>query len=63
MAQVSTRPDELLSNTERRRRTAASLIEKWMLEEDGYDDRVWPLLERELENSDLRCYDAHELGA
>jgi hypothetical protein len=63
MAQVSTRPDELLSNTERRYRTAASLLEKWMLEEDGYDDRVWPILERELEDSALRCSDAHEFGA
>jgi hypothetical protein len=64
MTQISsTEPDQIVSNAERRHRMAALLLEKWMLEEDGYDERVWPILEQELKDSALRCRDAHELGA
>jgi hypothetical protein len=42
---------------------AALLLEKWMLEETDYDDRVWPTLEEELNNSGLQCRDTDEPGA
>ena len=57
MAQTTTEIANPRSETGRGYAAAASLVEKWMFEEDGYDDRVWPLLERELEDSALRCRD------
>jgi hypothetical protein len=42
---------------------AALLLEKWMLEDTGYDDRVWPTLEDELNHGGLKCRDADEPGA
>jgi hypothetical protein len=47
-------------NTGRRYVMAALLLEKWMLEESGYDDRVWPIVEKELQDAVLRCRDVDE---
>jgi len=63
MIQSSTEAAEIASNTDRRRKTAAALLEKWMLEDDGYDDRVWPILEEELRDSALRCRETDEPSA
>jgi hypothetical protein len=63
MVHVSAELEKTVSNTERRHKMAAALLEKWMLEENGYDERVWPILEQELKDSALRCPDTHELGA
>ena len=63
MTQDSMKTTAAASNVERRRITAAALLEKWVLDEDGYDDRVWPALEQELKDGSLRCRDANEPGA
>jgi len=63
MAQTTTETVIYPSNADRGYAAAASLLEKWLVEEDGYDDRVWPAIERELEDGALRCRDADELGA
>jgi hypothetical protein len=63
MTQSSTGAAETTSNVDRRHRTAAALLEKWMLEDDGYDERVWPILEDELRDGALRCRETDEPGA
>ena len=42
-----------LSLAERNRKTAA-LLRKWMADESGYDEEVWPALEQELKDSAVR---------
>jgi len=39
----------------RRYRRAADLIGKWMNEEDGYDDEIWPLVREELAHGRTHC--------
>lgn len=34
---------------DRRTHPAIELLRRWAEEDDGYDDEVWPLLEKELE--------------
>jgi hypothetical protein len=63
MTQISTEATDGAVNASRRCKMAAALLEKWTLEDDGYDDRVWPVLEQELKDSALRCHDTDELGA
>jgi hypothetical protein len=63
MIQASTDVAEAKSNADRRHKTAAALLEKWMLEDDSYDDCVWSVLEQELRDSALRCRETDELGA
>ena len=42
---------ELLSQEERERAMhAADLIQSWIEDESGYDQEIWPLVERELSN-------------
>jgi hypothetical protein len=60
MSQTSTEATQSSSNAGRRHAMAALLLEKWMLEESGYDDRVWPVIEEELRDSGLRCGDTDE---
>ena len=43
------------SGSARRYGKAAALLEKWMLQEDTYDERIWPALEDELSNGGVRC--------
>jgi len=63
MSQTSIETARSPSNSGRRYAMAALLLEKWMLEETDYDDRVWPTLEEELNNSGLQCRDTDEPGA
>ncbi len=63
MSQASTEMARPPSNPDRRYAAAALLLEKWMLEDSGYDDRVWPKLEEELNRGGMQCRDADELGA
>ena len=48
------------SNRSRRYRKAAELLRKWMAQEDDYDERTWPELERELKDGAMRCREIHE---
>ncbi len=34
---------------DKRTHPAVELLRRWTKEDDGYDDEVWPLLEKELE--------------
>jgi len=38
-----------------RYRRAAALIERWLADESGYDEEIWPLLEEELKGGRMRC--------
>ncbi len=49
-----------LSNQDRRLRKAASLLRKWLAEQDDYDERVWPALEPELNDGGMRGGDTDE---
>lgn len=51
------------ANKLRRYRQAAALLRKWIGEQDGYDERTWPALERELKESALRCRENDEPAA
>ena len=51
MSQTSTEIIRSPSNPGRRYAMAALLLEKWMVEDSDYDDRVWPALEAELNDS------------
>ena len=42
---------------------AVRLLESWLAEEDGYDARVWPVLEIELAKDRFCLRDNHEPGA
>lgn len=46
-----------------RQRKAAELIRSWMAEDDGYDERVWPILDAELKKDRFRLRDDDEPGA
>jgi hypothetical protein len=37
-----------------RNRKAAALLRKWMADESGYDEEIWPALEQELKDSAVR---------
>ena len=37
-----------------RNRKAAALLRKWMADESGYDEEIWPALAQELRNSAVR---------
>ncbi len=63
MSQASTEIARTSADSGRRYAMAALLLEKWMLEDTGYDDRVWPTLEEELSHGGLQCRDADEPGA
>jgi hypothetical protein len=42
-------PDPLLTpEVQERQRHAGDLVREWMKEDDGYDEEIWPLLEKEL---------------
>jgi hypothetical protein len=45
--------DRLKARRSRYKR-AASLLEKWMADESGYDETIWPALEQELKDSAVR---------
>lgn len=40
-----------------RNRRLMETIRKWMAEDDGYDERVWPLLDAELKKDRIRLRD------
>jgi hypothetical protein len=63
MSQTTTETMDGSSDVGARYATAAALLEKWMLEESGYDDRVWPVIEQELQQGGLQCRDVDEPGA
>jgi len=63
MAQATTEIVDFRSDSDRGYAAAAALLEKWLIEQDGYDDRVWPVLEQELNDVALKCRDANEVGA
>jgi hypothetical protein len=44
----------------RRYRKAAELLDKWMADDTGYDERTWLALEEELKDSAARCRDQDE---
>ncbi len=46
---------EQLECSQDRRRKAAALIQHWLEDESDHDERFWPVLEVELEESRLRC--------
>jgi hypothetical protein len=54
MSQTSTETAFSPSNARQRYVMAALLLEKWMIEDTDYDDRVWPTLEETLNNSGLQ---------
>ena len=37
------------------RKQAAELIQRWLDDDSGHDERFWPILEEELRDSRLRC--------
>lgn len=42
-------PDPLLTPERReKQRLAAALVREWSKEKDGYDEEIWPLLQKEL---------------
>lgn len=55
MPKIRPEAQPFTSNKNRRYKKAASLLQKWINESDGYDDKVWPLLELELRDSAMRC--------
>ena len=44
----------------KRYRKALELVEKWAKADDDYDERVWPMIERELEATRSRSRSAGE---
>jgi len=36
---------------------AAEMIRQWMATDDGYDERVWPLLDAELKRDPIRYHE------
>jgi hypothetical protein len=57
VTQASPETTDIASILGRKKKIAASLLEKWMLEDDGYDDRVWPVLEQALKDGAMCCRD------
>ncbi len=47
---------------ERQKRLVA-LIRQWMAEDDGYDERVWPILDAELKKDRFRLRDDDQPAA
>ncbi len=60
MTKTSTEVEQSISNPSRHYKKAAALLEKWMSEEDSYDEKIWPALERELKDSAVRCRENDE---
>ena len=63
MTRAPTEIKQSTSNATRRYKKAARLLEKWMSEEDAYDEKTWPALEQELKDSVLRCRYSDESSA
>lgn len=40
-----------------RRRKAAALVQSWLDDPSDHDEKFWPVLEKELRDSRLRCRD------
>lgn len=47
--------DEKTQSRTNRYRQAAYLLRQWRNEDDGYDQKIWPLLKEELGNLRTRC--------
>jgi hypothetical protein len=50
---TSTRASEVKNRLDRYEK-AAEMIRRWMATDDGYDERVWPLLDVELKHDPIR---------
>lgn len=50
-------------NRQRRYQKAAELLRRWMAQADEYDEQTWPMVERDLKNSALRCEERDESGS
>jgi hypothetical protein len=50
---ASTRASEIKNRLDRYEK-AAEMIRQWMATDDGYDERVWPILEAELKRDPIR---------
>jgi hypothetical protein len=48
MGNLSTQSADDVSDSRERLRRVAELLRKWLAEDGDYDERVWPVLEREL---------------
>ena len=48
-----------LSRSERYRK-AAALLREWMADDSGYDEEIWPALERELKDVGIRLREDFE---
>ncbi len=61
MGQASREPTKVFSENEaqlhqpQRYRKAVALVENWLNDESGHDERLWPLLEEELQDNRMRC--------
>ncbi len=44
-----------LTDSRERHKKAADLIQRWLDDESDHDERFWPILKEELEDSRLRC--------
>ncbi len=61
MGQASHEPAKVFSGKEihvrqpQRYRKAVALVEDWLNDESGHDERIWPLLEEELQDNRMRC--------
>jgi len=49
-------------NRVRNNQKAAEMIRQWMATDDGYDERVWPILEAELRRDPIRHHDPDDSG-
>lgn len=63
MPSISHNPgiDETASRIERYRKVAVMLTQ-WSEQEDDYDERTWPPLEKELRDGGMRCRE-HDIAA
>jgi hypothetical protein len=59
--QTSHDPAEALNGAEaqpsqmKRYREAVALIDIWLKDDSGHDERFWPLIQEELQNNPIRC--------
>jgi hypothetical protein len=59
-AAIATPPDApfheaVVAEKQDRKRQAATLLQQWSADTDGYDQEIWPLVKEELEELRMRC--------
>jgi hypothetical protein len=60
MSEKVNEDDPSIIELRRRNLKAAELLEQWMVEDAADDQSYWPILERELQKSDIKFFEPED---